>query len=157
ATQVHAKARQVAVLACLRASVAFQEGRDPDAFSDLLDLLVLARHLGAGRLYVCGLVQFAIEQTAIGIAAMFVPRQARSTLAAAMARLDAMPQSMALWDVTRVEKTFFLDASHAEFGELAPAEIPECLRRLYPPDRAEAVLALTGGARSRLLDLVAAT
>jgi hypothetical protein len=157
AMQVHSKARQLAILAGLRAAVAFQEGRDPDAFTDLLDVLGLARHVGTGRLYVCGLVQFAIEQTAFGIAAPFVPRQAPATLAAAMARLDALHPPLDLSEATQAEKTYFLNTCDAEFRAIPPAELPDALRKLYPFARAEAILVLTGGDQDRLLDLVATT
>jgi hypothetical protein len=155
--QVHGKARQVAILACLRAAVAFQEGRDSDAFEDLLDVLVLARHIGTGGLYVYGLVQFAIEQTVIGIASPFVPRQAPATLAAAMARLDAKPPPISLPEAAQAEKAFFLATSPAEFREVPPDELPDTLQKLYSPARAEAILAITGGDQERLFDLVAAT
>jgi hypothetical protein len=154
ASELHSKARQLAVLACLRARAAFQEGRGRSALDDLLALLAMARHVGRGRFYVCGLVQFAIEQTAIRVAAPAVLQQDRATLEDAMARIDGLPAPLALSDAIRAEKSYFLDTCRAEFEKLTPAELPKHLGLLYAPALAEAILAHTEGHPTRLVGLV---
>jgi hypothetical protein len=157
AMQVHSKARQLAALAYLRARVAFQARRDGQALNDLLALMAMARHVGMGRFYVCGLVQFAIEQIVIRGAAPAVPRQDQATLEVAMARIDGLPASLGLSDAARAEKAYFLDTYRAEVDKLTPVEIPNYLGSLHAPTVAEAILAHTEGHPTRLLELLDST
>lgn len=64
-----AKARDLARLACLRARLAFDRGDEAAAFEDLADALAVARHGGAGSTLIAILVQDAIEQTVVTVAA----------------------------------------------------------------------------------------
>ncbi len=155
--KVNSSARRLAMLASVRARIAFHQGRLGDALDDLLALLALARHVGRGRIYVSLLVQFAIEMMAIGAAAPSLPRQDRTTLEAAAARLDFMPESATASDATQAEKVYFLDAYRAEAMRVSPADLPQHIRMAYPGSHAELILTRTGSDPARLLALIEQT
>lgn len=62
------KARDLARIACLRARLEFQRGDAPAALEDLGDVIVFARHSGAGSTLIALLVQVSIEQVAVEVA-----------------------------------------------------------------------------------------
>jgi hypothetical protein len=69
--------RQIARLACLRATYSFQKKENVAAIADLAAVIKLGRHIGSRGPFVATLVQFAIEHSAIDVAAAFLPQQNR--------------------------------------------------------------------------------
>ncbi len=154
AMKVHSKARLLAVLANTRARLALLQGRLGDALDDQVAMLALARHVGQGRLYISLLVQFPIEGMAIASAAPTLPRQDRTALEKAITRIDSMPESVTMSDVTRAEKVYFLDANRAGAMQVSPADLPQYIRTTYEGELGEAILARTEGDPALLVALI---
>jgi hypothetical protein len=68
-------ARQLAKLACLRASYSFQQKQSRTAIADLAASVKMGRDLGRRGPFIATLVQLAIENSAIDLAAHHLPRQ----------------------------------------------------------------------------------
>jgi hypothetical protein len=69
-----AKSRDLARLACLRARLAFKEGRQEAGVDDCLAVLMLARHNGNDRTMLSILVSYVIEQMPIDLLAAELPK-----------------------------------------------------------------------------------
>jgi hypothetical protein len=152
--KVSSGARLLAMVAALRARIAFQQGQPAEALDDLLALLALARHVGRGRIYISGLVQFAIEPIAILVAAPSLPHQEPAALQAAMSRIDALPESLTLSDATQAEKVYFLNATRAEAAQLGPTNLREHIRASFPGPLGEAMLTRVEGDPARFIALI---
>ena len=121
------EARKLGRLACLRARVRFEQGKDKEAIEDLAAVMTLARHAGSDGLLISVLVQIAIESSAVEQAAGYLPTmnpQARVLLAERLARL---PQSKTMADGMRMEKEALLEW---------------VIRKLGQPDGRQQVMAL---------------
>jgi hypothetical protein len=68
-------ARQVAKLACLRASYSFQQKQSRPAIADLAACVKMGRDVGRRGPFIATLVQFAIENSAIDVTAAYLPQQ----------------------------------------------------------------------------------
>jgi hypothetical protein len=85
------KTRHLARLACLRARHRFEQGRPVQAWADLRDTLVLARHTGSEEVLISVLVQFAIEREAAEAVAPYLPEFEKKDLQTMVADIKALP------------------------------------------------------------------
>jgi hypothetical protein len=84
-------ARVLASLACLRARLRFEEGKNAEALSDIVAALTLGRHVSQDTVYVMLLAGYAIEHRAIETLALYLPRLEAGMIKDLKTRLDALP------------------------------------------------------------------
>jgi hypothetical protein len=84
-------ARVLGSLACLRARIRFEEGRQAEALDDLLAAMTLGRHLSAGGVSNDLLGGYNVEHRAIDTLARDLPRLKPSLAKTIKARLAALP------------------------------------------------------------------
>jgi hypothetical protein len=154
------KVRQFAKLACLRASYSFQQKESPRAVADLAAAVKMGRHVGRRGPFMATLVQFAIENSAIDVAAAYLPRRNAEMLKAIAARVKAWMQTSPLSEAMQGEKAFllqymrprFLNKSSKEAFELVRG--PEPLRTQESEEEVRAIIKASGGTIEGLLKLV---
>ncbi|HWE96809.1 MAG TPA: hypothetical protein VG269_22810 [Tepidisphaeraceae bacterium] len=117
------KARDLSRLACLRARAEFQKGDAAGAVEDLADALTLARHGGGDATLIAILVQDAIEQMAINVAAANLPGVKGTALQDFSNRLSQLPAGGSLKEsAVRIERQFGLDWLINELKHVKPGE-----------------------------------
>ncbi|MDB5329580.1 MAG: hypothetical protein JWP03_731 [Phycisphaerales bacterium] len=118
-----AKARDLSRLACLRARAEFQEGDAAAAVEDLADALTLARHGGQDATLIAILVQDAIEQMAIKVAASNLSGMKSPALQTFSNRLSQLPPGGSLKEsAVKIERQFGLDWVIDQLKHVKPGE-----------------------------------
>jgi hypothetical protein len=152
-------ARVLSSVACLRARLEFEEGRDAEGVADLVAAMTLARHSSEDGINIMVLIGHGIEQRAGETLALYLPRLKAGMVRDLKMRLDALPpggspttavkfeeKSALEWLVRKVKSAKdkeSLVAVLAEFGE--------------PPAKARAVLEACGGTAAGVLRYAAQT
>jgi hypothetical protein len=102
------KARALTGLACLRARLHFQQKKYRSAFDDLLMVLAFSRHLSSDHLLITQLVRYALENTAIEVAAAHLAIEMHPDLLRDVSRrLDQLPRGPTMADAVRSEGKIF--------------------------------------------------
>src|SRR5207245_7712280 len=100
--------RKLARLTCLRACYSFQQKEGLAAIADLTAVVKMGRHLCKKGPFIATLVQLAIENSAIDVAAAYLPQQNAETLKAVARSLEALPKAPPLGEAIQGEKDFLL-------------------------------------------------
>jgi hypothetical protein len=88
----HAQAaRTLSALACLRARIRFEDGRNAEAVEDIVDTITLGRHVSMDGSLITVLVDYAIEQRAGEALARYLPGLDAGTIKDLKVRLDSLP------------------------------------------------------------------
>ena len=85
-------ARVLSTLACLRARLGFEDGRNAQAVDDIVDALTLARHASADGSLIAVLVGYTIEGRTGETLALYLPKLSAPMIKDLKARLLALPQ-----------------------------------------------------------------
>jgi hypothetical protein len=105
-------ARTLGYLACLRARIHFEQGRNKDAIEDLLAAMTLGRHVSLNGGFIAVLVGYQIERTTIETLAAYLPKLDAPTIKQLKIRLDGLPpflsQSAAMLDCEKVTVEWFI-------------------------------------------------
>ena len=118
-----AKARDLSRIACLRARLEFQRGDAPAALEDLGDVIVFARHNGAGSTLIALLVQVSIEQMAIEVAGNHLIAAKGPALERFGQRLAHLPQGGSMREsAILIERQFGLDWLINQLKNVKPGE-----------------------------------
>jgi hypothetical protein len=86
-------ARVLSALACLRARLRFEEGRNAEALEDLVAALALARHVSADGTLDSLRASYQIEHRLAQTLALYLPKLDPKTTKDLKKRLDALPSS----------------------------------------------------------------
>jgi hypothetical protein len=90
----HAQAaRTLSTLACLRARIRFEDGRNAAAIDDLVDATTLGRHVSMDGTLITLLVNYAIEHRASETLAPYLPGLDAGMIKGLKTRLGALPAS----------------------------------------------------------------
>jgi hypothetical protein len=84
-------ARVLSALACLRARIRFEEGRNAEALDDIVAAMTLGRHLSREGGLIVVLLGYQVEQRMIDVLAAYLPKLDAGTVKALKTRLDALP------------------------------------------------------------------
>jgi hypothetical protein len=118
-----AKARDLSRLACLRARAEFQKGDTAGAAEDLADALTLARHSGQDATLIAILVQDAIEQMTINVAAANLSGVKSPALQGFSNRLSQLPPGGSMKEsAVGIERQFGLDWLIDQLKSVKPDE-----------------------------------
>lgn len=102
-------ARVLAALACLRARLHFEEGRNGAAVSDILDAMAMSRHLSEDGLLILLLVSYNIEHQLIQSLATYLPRLNAPEIQDVRTRLSRLPAGGSAAKSLLMEEKFGLD------------------------------------------------
>jgi hypothetical protein len=102
-------ARVLCNLACMRARLRFEEGRNSEAVDDIVAALTLGRHISLTGTNIMLLVGYGIEQVAGETLARHLPRLDPTSIKVVQKRLDDLPQGSNTAAAMQTEETFFLD------------------------------------------------
>jgi hypothetical protein len=102
---------RVRQLACLRAHYSFQDQRNSAGIADLVAVVKMGRHIGKRGPWLATIVQLAIENSVIDVAAAHLPQQHANTVKALAEALEALPKSCPLSESTRGERNSFYNIS----------------------------------------------
>jgi hypothetical protein len=102
-------ARTLSSLACLRARLRFEAGRNREGIEDLVAALTLGRHASRDGVFVMVLVGYAIEHRVIETLARYLPKLDASTIKDLKKRLGALPPGGSPATGMRYEEKAFLD------------------------------------------------
>jgi hypothetical protein len=154
------KLSKLGKLACLRASYSFQTGQSDAAIRDVEAAVKMARHIGARGAFFPRVVQAAIENTAIDVAAAYLLQQNAAVLKVIAADLDAWRNADPLSEAMQGEKAFLLEYERPRYLGKTPQEAlellrgPELARTKDSEDEANAIMKASGGTTEGLLKLV---
>jgi hypothetical protein len=104
-----AAARVLCNLACLRARLRFEEGKNKEAVDDLLATLIMGRHVTLAGTNIMLLVGYALEHRVYETLAQELPRLDAGLIRYVKERMAALPVGMTPAGATRSEEKFFLD------------------------------------------------
>lgn len=117
------KARDLARIACLRSRLEFQRGDAPAALEDLGDVIVFARHSGAGSTLIALLVQVSIEQAAVEVAGDHLISAKGPALERFGQRLTHLPEGGSMREsAILIERQFGLDWLINQLKNVKPGE-----------------------------------
>jgi hypothetical protein len=102
-------ARVLSSLACLRARLRFEEGRNADALDDLVAAMTMGRHFSQEGINIMVLVSYAIEHSAGETLALYLPGLNAGTIKDVKKRLDALPPAGSAAAATKFEEKCDLD------------------------------------------------
>jgi hypothetical protein len=102
-------ARLTANLACLRARLRFEEGRNAEALDDVLAGMSLGRRVSLGGINSMVLTSYAIEHRMSEALALHLPRLDAPALRAVRERLNALPPGASPATALKFEELFALD------------------------------------------------
>jgi hypothetical protein len=94
-------ARVLSSLACLRARVRFEEGRDSEAIGDIVAAMALGRHLSREGGLIVVLLSYQIEHRMIEALALYLPKLDAPKVNDLKTRLDSLPPFATLATVLR--------------------------------------------------------
>src|SRR5262249_20143016 len=121
------KGRQLTKLAFLRASYSFQKKEAVAAVADLASGVKTGRHIGRNGPFIATLFQFAIDNSAIDVAAAYLPQNAK-TLKALGACVEAWQRTSPLGQAMQGEKAFLLQCMRPQLRNKSSKEAFELLR-----------------------------
>jgi hypothetical protein len=105
-------ARTLGYLACLRARMRFEEGRNKEAIDDLVATMTLGRHASLDGGFIGVLVGYQVERSAIETLAVYLPKLDAGTIKGLRARLVALPpfeiQTAAMLSCEKVTVEWFI-------------------------------------------------
>ncbi len=101
--------RVLAALACLRARIRFEEGKNDQAVDDIVAAMTLGRHMSLTGTNIMLLVGYAIEHVAIETLAHDLSKLDAGLIKGLRMRLAALPAGMNTAMATETEETFLLD------------------------------------------------
>jgi len=88
----HAQAaRMLSNLACLRARIRFEEGRNAEAIEDIVDAMTVGRHVSMDGSLITILVNYAIEHRTGETLALYLPKLNAEAIKGLKTRLKALP------------------------------------------------------------------
>jgi hypothetical protein len=134
------QARELARFSCLRSRVRFEQSRHADAVEDLTATMMLARHIGSDEILISLLVRIAIEDTAIDIAARYLPALDTGAVDQLAEGIKALPPGKNLSDAVGMEKTLMLEWF---IDKLSQPGGKEELLKLFPDQKDSNFIALT--------------
>jgi hypothetical protein len=106
----HAQAaRMLSALACLRARLRFEEGKNAEAVDDILAAMTLGRYLSQDGVLILLLLSYGIEQHLIETLALYLPNLDAKTIKILKTRLDALPPGTSPAASMRYEEQFTMD------------------------------------------------
>jgi len=153
--EVLGKTSDLGKLAYLRACYYFQHNQGRAAVDDLIAVLVMSRHIGKDGPFMSQLVQFAVEQGAVDVAATHLPQQNAKTLKILRERLDALPKASTLKDGILQEKEFVRHWYRPEIEKLGTKVTYDGLRKIgHTEEEAKAILKAAGEDVKDVLKLV---
>ena len=91
-------------VACLRARLRFDEGRDAEAIRDILDAMTLSRHITLEGVNIMLLWGYGIENRVSQTLALYLPKLSAGMIKDLKTRLDALPRSESLAAALRIEE-----------------------------------------------------
>jgi hypothetical protein len=91
-------------VACLRARLRFEEGRNAEAIQDIMDALTLSRHVTLDGVNIMLLWGYSIENRVSQTLALYLPKLNAETIKDLKTRLDALPKSGSLAEALRIEE-----------------------------------------------------
>jgi hypothetical protein len=91
-------------VACLRARMRFDEGRNAEAAQDIIDAMSLSRHITLGGVNIMLIWGYSLENRASQALALYLPRLDAGMINDLKTRLDALPKSESLADAFRLEE-----------------------------------------------------
>jgi hypothetical protein len=101
------KARTLTLLTCLRARIALADGHPAQEVNDLLDTMVLGRHV-ADPIMICLLVDYAMEQNAGDALALLLPKLDAETVKRIGDHLDKLPAAATIEQTLLTEREHFI-------------------------------------------------
>jgi hypothetical protein len=146
--------KQVTDLICLRARVAYEQGRGKEAAADLAALMVMARHIGRNGPFMERILQFAFEISAIKVASAYLPRQNAETVRDLAAQLDRLPDPGTLQETMRHEKEFLLGWYRPPSEKIDRDKAYKLLRETLTEEQTQAVVKAAGSEVAALLKLI---
>jgi hypothetical protein len=123
------KLRRLARVSCLRASYSFQKKNSPAALDDLAASIKMGRHFGRRGPFIARLVQIAIENSALDVAAAYLPQQKGKNLKALAGRFDSLRKTGPLSEAMQEEKAFLLQYSRPKYEGKNWKEVLALLRK----------------------------
>jgi hypothetical protein len=143
-------------LACLRASYSFQKKENLAGIADLAAAVKMARHIGKRGPLMATVIQFAIEHSAIDVAAAYLPQQNARTRKALAACLEPLPKSSVLSAAMQGEKEFVLQYVRPQYQNKSSKEAFECLRKdeFFAGAEVTAIVKASRGDVKGLLELI---
>src|SRR5262249_12770430 len=140
-------------LACLRARMRFEGGRNAEAVADLLAARALGRHFAREGLNIMVLVGYTVEHRTGEALALYLPRLDARTVKGLRARLDALPPGGSPATAVKFEEKSALDWLVREAREAKDKDSLLALLGQFgePPARARAVLEECGGTAAGLV------
>jgi hypothetical protein len=102
-------ARVLSSLACLRARIRFEEGRQAEGLDDLLAAMTLSRHLSTGGAGQELIGSYNVEHRAIDTLARDLPRLKPNLVKTIKSRLEALPQGGRPATAVRGDEALLLD------------------------------------------------
>ena len=91
-------------VACLRARLRFDEGRDAEAIRDIIDAMTLSRHITLEGVNIMLLWGYSIENRVSQTLALYLPKLSAGMIKDLKTRLDALPRSESLAAALRIEE-----------------------------------------------------
>jgi hypothetical protein len=104
-----AAARVTANLACLRARLRFEEGKNAEAIDDVVAAMTLGRRVSLDGINSMVLTSYAIEHRMGEVLALYLPRLDAKRIRDLKKRLDALPAGESLAAALNFEEKFALD------------------------------------------------
>jgi hypothetical protein len=90
-------------VACLRARMRFDEGRNAEAIEDIIDAMILSRHVTLDGVNIMLVWGYSIENRASQTLALYLPKLDAGMIKDLKTRLDALPRSESLTEALRLE------------------------------------------------------
>jgi len=101
------RARTLTVYACLRARLAFADGRSAEGLDDALAVMALGRHVAVDPIMVSLLVGYALEQQAVNVLAPVLPKLDAAALRRLGEGLDGLPSAATIEQALIMEQRYF--------------------------------------------------
>jgi hypothetical protein len=102
-------ARELSALACLRARLRFEEGRNAEAVEDVVDGMTLGRQVSFDGTLIMVLVGYRVESRMGEALALYLPKLEPGAIKALKTRLDALPPGSTPAAVMKFEEKSLLD------------------------------------------------
>jgi hypothetical protein len=102
-------ARVLTALACLRARIRFEDGRNAEAIDDIVAGMTVGRHISQGGLLIPVLVRYVIEQRMSEALALFLPKLNAGMIKDLKTHLDALPRGGSPAKAMTFEDKFTMD------------------------------------------------
>jgi hypothetical protein len=102
-------ARVLTSLACLRARIRFEEGRNAEAIEDIVAGMTVARHASHDGILIPVLVRYVTEQRMGEALALYLPKLSVGAIKDLQTRLDALPPGGSPASAMKFEDKFGMD------------------------------------------------